>query len=61
VPGAEIDVFGNQDPRSALLAGLGSLCLGVLFVAIPVVVGFLTLRNRRPPLPAVDEPLPPAI
>jgi hypothetical protein len=64
VPGAEIDMFGRTDPQSALTFGLGALCLGFLFVLIPIVVGFLTLRNRpsaqtvtvaTPP----DEPLPP--
>ncbi len=46
IPGADIDMFGSTDPQSALQFGLGGLCLGLLFVAIPVVVGFLTLRKR---------------
>lgn len=50
------------------------LCLSVLFIAVPFVVGFVTLRKKpeqvvapapvsepRPPAPPVDdEPLPPA-
>lgn len=51
------------------------LCLSVLFIAVPVVVGFVTLRKKpeavapvtvpgsepKPPAPPVDdEPLPPA-
>ncbi len=70
IPGANIDMFGSNDPRSAFNFGLGALCLGILFVLIPVVVGFLTLRNRpaagAPAPPATgptppDEPIPPAI
>ncbi len=45
VPGAEIDVFGSHDPSAALGMGLGALCLGVIFIAIPVVVGVKTLRS----------------
>ncbi len=44
-PGAEINVFGSSDPQSALMMGLVSLCLGVIFVAIPVVVGMKMLRK----------------
>jgi len=46
VPGAEIDVFGSSDPQAALTMGLATICLGIIFIAIPIVVGFLTLRNR---------------
>ncbi len=36
------------------------LCLSVLFVAVPIAVGFFTLRKK--PLPPVEnnEPIPPA-
>lgn len=64
IPGATIDIFGSNDPRAALFTGLGMLCLGVLFIAIPFVVGFLTLRQRpemEEPEPVSDEPIPPAI
>ncbi|MDP3184350.1 MAG: hypothetical protein Q8M58_03660 [Anaerolineales bacterium] len=62
IPGAEIDVFGSQDPQSAMLMGVASLCGGIIFIAIPIVVGVLTLRKKKPAglapvLP--DEPLPP--
>jgi hypothetical protein len=40
-------------------AGYVLLCLALIFVAIPVVVGLLTLRNK-PAAPANNEPLPPA-
>ena len=75
VPGAEIDVFGSNDPAAATTMGFVSLCLSVIFIAIPIVVGIVTLRKKpevvapvvtpitepRPPAPPVDdEPLPPA-
>lgn len=46
IPGAEIDVFGSSDPQSALSTGIGALCLGIVFVAIPIVVGIITLRKK---------------
>ena len=61
VPGSQIDIFGSSDPRSAMTMGIVSLCLGVVFVAIPIVVGFLTLRKKKPAEPVSNEPLPPAI
>ena len=63
VPGSEIDVFGSNDPQSALTMGLVTLCVGIIFVAIPIVVGFVTLRKKPeetatvPTMP--EEPLPP--
>ncbi len=39
--------------------GFVMLCLSVIFIAIPVVVGFLTLRNK-PAAPVSTEPIPPA-
>lgn len=65
IPGAEIDVWGSNDPGAAIAMGLGMLCMGVIFVAIPIVVGIITLRPQ--PAQAViksvspDEPIPPAI
>lgn len=37
VPGAQIDVFGSNDPRSATTMGVSALCLSVIFIAIPIV------------------------
>jgi hypothetical protein len=59
VPGAQIDVFGNNDPQSLLTSGIVGLCLGVLLIAIPVVVGFTTLRNRPAAAGMVVPPAPP--
>ena len=40
-------------------AGYVLLCLSLIFIVIPIVVGFLTLRSK-PALPTNNEPLPPA-
>lgn len=61
IPGAEIDVFGSADPASATTMGIVALCVGVIFVAIPIVVGILTLRKKPQDSLSVEEPLPPAI
>ncbi len=50
---------GNLPPT----AGFVMLCLALIFIAIPVVVGILMLRNRpaapaTPPAPD-NQPLPP--
>lgn len=65
IPGAEIDIFGSSDPTSALIWGIVSLCGGIIFLAIPIVLGVVTLRKKKSdvaaenPLPP-SEPLPPA-
>ena len=65
VPGANIDVFGSSDPRAATTMGVVSLCLSVIFIAIPIVVGVVTLRKKpgeAAPVAAtvVPQPQPPA-
>jgi uncharacterized membrane protein len=61
IPGAEINIFGSTDPRAALTTGIGMLCVGVLLIAIPFVIGFAMLRNRPAQVEVIDhdEPLPP--
>ncbi|MBN2385795.1 MAG: hypothetical protein JXB85_02160 [Anaerolineales bacterium] len=49
IPGAAIDVGGSSDPNTAFFAGVGALCGGLIFVAIPIVVGVLTLRKPKAP------------
>ena len=56
IPGADINIGGSSDPQAALFSGLGSLCLGILFIAIPVAVGVFTLRKK----PEMSEATPPA-
>ncbi len=68
IPGSNIDINGSSDPAAAIGLGLGGICVGLLLIAIPAVIGFIMLRNRtaaataipRPPS-GPDEPLPPAI
>ncbi len=61
VPGAEIDIFGSSSPRAALSTGIGMLCLGIVFVVVPFIVGWITLRGNNEPVTLPDEPIPPAI
>jgi len=46
IPGAEIDVFGSSDPGAASTMGIVFLCMSVIFIAIPIVVGVVTLRKK---------------
>lgn len=59
-PGADIDVFGSSDPTAALTMGFVFLCLSVIFIAIPIAVGFFMLRKKPEAVFISDEPLPPA-
>jgi hypothetical protein len=61
VPGANIDIGGSSDPQAALAVGGVALCLGIIFIIIPIVVGFLTLRQKPAAVttPVSNEPLPP--
>lgn len=53
VPDADIDMFGSSDPQSALFSGIGAVCLGLIFILVPIVVGFFTLR-KKPGTGAID-------
>ncbi|HLF01970.1 MAG TPA: hypothetical protein VI547_08335 [Anaerolineales bacterium] len=35
------------DPTMAIVTGVGSVCGGIILIAIPIVVGVLTLRNAK--------------
>ena len=59
IPGADIDVGGSSDPAAATAMGIGALCLSLIFIAIPIAVGFFTLR-KKPQAETINEPLPPA-
>jgi hypothetical protein len=69
IPGSNIDVFGNNDPRSAMIFGIIALCLGALFILVPILVGVFTLRRKPvvnggiipPTQQKPDETIPPAI
>lgn len=55
MPGADIDVFGSSDPGVAASMGFVFLCLSVIFIAIPIVVGVVTLRKPKEGSPAVVD------
>ena len=60
VPGAEIDIFGSNDPSAALTTGIVTICLGLIGIAIPIIAGVLLLRRRPEDRPvSYNEPLPP--
>ncbi len=58
IPDADIDIFGSTDPQSAINMGIASLCGGLLFVAIPIVIGIVMLR-KKPEDVVSNDPLPP--
>jgi hypothetical protein len=47
IPGAEIDVFGKQDPQSALTFGLVAIGISLLFILVPVVVAIIAWRKQK--------------
>jgi hypothetical protein len=55
MPGADINIGGSNDPRTALFSGIGALCIGLLFILIPVLVGYFTLRTK-PAVTVVEAP-----
>jgi len=59
MPGADIDVFGTNDPTAALLMGLGAMCVGLVFIIIPIAVGFFTLRRASSSASEMPPPPPP--
>jgi hypothetical protein len=46
---------GQMSPTTAFVL----LCLGLIFIVIPIVVGFITLRKKPAPT-NTGEPMPPA-
>ena len=46
VPDAEIDVFGSSDPTSALMFGVGEICVGLILIAIPIAVWYFMMRGK---------------
>lgn len=50
--------------QTPIWVGIVALCVGLLLMVVPVVVGVLTLRQKpveslSTDLPSMDEPLPP--
>ena len=61
IPGANIDVFGSSDPRSALNMGIAGLCVGLVFVLIAAAAIFFSWRRRSAAAPQASDSIPPAI
>ena len=57
IPGSNIDIGGSSDPSAAIGTGLAMLCGGVIFIAIPIVVGFVTLRKKPEEATSVSTPV----
>lgn len=63
VTGTPVDITSNgQQYVDTLSPTLGYvlLCLSVFFVAVPIGIGFFTLRKKPQPPVVDDGPIPPA-
>ena len=58
IPGSNIDVFGSSDPGSAITFGITTMCVSVIFVAIPVLVWYFALRNKPAEAEVIDYDAP---
>ena len=47
VPGSDINIFGSTDPSAAIGYGVGTICLSVIFIAVPVAVWFFALKKQN--------------
>ena len=57
-----INVTSNGQPSMQTLptpAGYVLLCLSILFIFVPIAIGFFALRKKPVP-PSNNEPIPPA-
>jgi len=50
-----------EDPVLGAIFSVSSLCMGLIFIAIPIIAGLITFRNRSQPITTLpqDEPIPP--
>ena len=58
-----ITATGNGTFNDAYLdptVGYVMVCMSLIFIAIPIVVGVVTLRKKPAAAPSSNEPLPPA-
>lgn len=75
IPGVQVSLPSDNDLRPSLAIGISVLCLGMILVLLPIVVGLLSLWNRPEMLVTPDalpeqntpvedtapqEPIPPA-
>ncbi len=57
IPGSDIDIGGSSDPQAAIGLSLGMLCVSLILIAIPIVVGFVTLRKKSEDTAINAEPV----
>jgi hypothetical protein len=51
--------LGSEVGEIPPAAGIAILCVGLIFIVLPVVVGFFTLKNKKDAdVVDVDEPIP---
>ena len=55
----EVMAQSGANPSDTMLGSVLFLCVGVILIAIPIVVGVVTLR-KKPEALVSNEPLPPA-
>jgi hypothetical protein len=64
MPYSVTDFTGNQTTGyMSTTWGFAMLCVALIFILIPILVGFFTLRKKPAPASVVppNEPMPPAI
>ena len=57
--GGVVEMTGDEQ-TNLLVSGVATLCISVVFLLIPILVGFFTFRKKPTPKPVIDEPIPPA-
>ena len=60
-PATRMEYYQTNDIMPALFACLFGACVGSFLIAIPILIGFVTLRPDPASRIQPDEPLPPAI
>lgn len=58
--GAGTFTLGSESGNIPPTVGFVLICLSLIFILIPFVVGFFTLRTKPQVAPVSNEPLPPA-
>ena len=65
IPGLFPNFYGTTgDAAQIITMGVVGICVGVVMVAIPIIIGVVTIRLRNETKPSqsnLDEPLPPAL
>ena len=55
--GGDVIEMTQSEQTNLLVMGAASLCISVIFLLIPILVGFFTFRKK--PAPVFNEPIPP--